>query len=307
MKIFITGGAGYIGSSLIPTLLRSGHSVTVYDSLLYGGDGILHNFSEPKFTFIKGDILDKDFLHSKMEGHDVIIHLAAIVGYAACRRNKSHSFEVNHIGTKNVVSALNGSQLLIYGSTGSNYGVVEGVCTEKTPLNPLSIYGESKTLGEKVVCDYGNSVAFRFATAFGASPRLRLDLLVNDLSYGAFTQKYIAVYEAHFMRTFIHVRDIARAFVFAIDKQDVMSGEVYNIGSNDMNHSKKEICELIKSKTDCYVHYADFDGDADKRDYIVSYDKINNLGYNTTIRIEDGVEELLKVFPLVSLGNKYRN
>jgi len=307
MKIFITGGAGYIGSSLIPALLRAGHFVTVYDSLLYGGDGVLHNFSEPKFTFIKGDILDKELLHAEMEGYDVIIHLAAIVGYAACRRNEAHSFEVNHIGTQNVVSGLNGSQLLIYGSTGSNYGSVEGVCTEKTPLKPLSIYGESKTLGEKVVRDYRNSVAFRFATAFGASPRLRLDLLVNDLSHVAFTQKYIAVYEAHFMRTFIHVRDIARAFVFAIDKQDVMSGEVYNVGSNAMNHSKKEICELIKSKTGCYVHYADFDGDADKRDYIVSYDKINNLGYDTTIGIEEGVDELLKVFPLVSLGNKYRN
>ena len=195
----------------------------------------------------------------------------------------------------------------MYGSTGSNYGSVEGICTEESPLNPLSIYGITKTLGEEEVMKYKNSVAFRFATAFGASPRLRLDLLVNDLSYSAYIQKYIAVYESHFMRTFIHVKDIASVFKFAIENKERMSGEVYNVGSNSMNYSKGDVCKLIEKKSGCYVHYADFDNDADKRDYIVSYDKIKNLGYDTNITVQEGIDELFDIFPVVSIQNKYRN
>jgi nucleoside-diphosphate-sugar epimerase len=306
-KIFITGGAGYVGSSLVPLLLDEGYQVTVYDNLTVHGDGLMHNFSNPNFKFIKGDVLDRERLHDALKGHHVVVHLAAIVGYTACRRDEGHSFKVNYEGTKNVIDALDGSQLVVYGSTGSNYGTVEGVCTEETPLNPLSIYGKSKTMGEIEVLNYENSIAFRFATAFGASPRLRLDLLVNDLTYSAFTQKYIAVYESHFMRTFIHVRDMARAFKFAIENCDRMKGEVYNVGSNSMNYSKRGVCEMIQERTGCYVHYADFDGDADKRDYVVSYDKINKIGYDTTITVEEGIDELLRVFPLVKIDNKYRN
>jgi nucleoside-diphosphate-sugar epimerase len=306
-KILVTGGAGYIGTTLVPLLLKNGHQVTVYDNLTVDGSGLIHNFGEPNFRFIKGDILDVDELKKATEGQDIIIHLAAIVGYAACRRDEELAHAVNHQGTKNVISCLDGKQFLVYGSTGSNYGAVEDVCTEETPLNPLSIYGISKTLGEQEVMKYENSSAFRFATAFGVSPRLRLDLLVNDLSYLAHTQKYIVIYESHFMRTFIHVRDIARVFEFAVNNSDKMSGEVYNVGSNSMNYSKRDVCDLIQSRTECYVHYADFDGDVDKRNYVVSYDKINSLGFETTITVEDGIDELLKVFPLVKIDNKYQN
>ena len=306
-KVFITGGAGYVGSTLVPLLLKSGYKVTVYDNLTVGGDGIIHNFSDPNFLFIKGDILNKELLRKSIVGYDVIIHLAAIVGYAACRKNEKHAYEVNHEGTKNVIDCLDGSQFLIYGSTGSNYGAVKDICIEETPLNPISIYGKSKTLGEQEVLSYSNSTAFRFATAFGVSPRLRLDLLVNDLSYLAFTQKYIVIYESHFMRTFIHVRDMAKVFQLAIENFDKMSGQVYNVGSNTMNYSKRDVCKMIREKTECYVHYADFDGDIDKRDYIVSYDKINQLGYETTITLQEGIDELLKVFPIISTNNKYKN
>ena len=305
-NILVTGGAGYIGSVLVPKLLDSGHNVTVYDNLLYGGDGIINNFLKPNFNFIKGDILDKEKLSSAIKDNDVIIHLAAIVGYTACRKDESYSYKINHEGTKNVVDCLDG-QLLLFGSTGSNYGTIEGICTEESPLNPLSIYAKSKTLAEEEVMKYENAIAYRFATAFGISPRLRLDLLVNDLAFSAHTQKYIAVYESHFMRTFIHIQDIANSFLFAINNGNKMKGEVYNVGSNHMNYSKKHVCEMIKSKTNCYVHYADFDGDADKRDYIVSYDKVEKLGYNCTIGIEQGLDELLKVFPIVNINNKYRN
>lgn len=306
-RVFITGGAGYIGCVLTPLLLKSGYEVTVYDSLMYGGEGLMSNFMDPSFSFIKGDILNRELLHSSMKGHDVVIHLAAIVGYTACRKDEKNTHDVNHQGTINVVDGLDGKQLLLYGSTGSNYGKVEGVCTEESPLNPLSIYGVTKTLGEKEVMKYSNSIAFRFATAFGVSPRLRLDLLVNDLSYSAYVQKYIAVYESHFMRTFIHISDIAKVFRFAIENEKKMSGEVYNVGSNSMNYSKGDVCKLIQAKSDCYVHYADFDNDADKRDYVVSYDKINKLGFDTTVNVEQGIDELFDIFPIVSIQNKYRN
>lgn len=306
-KIFITGGCGYVGSALVPLLLQNGYEVTVYDNLSVHGDGIIHNFLNPNFNFIKGDILNVDLLHESMKGYDAVIHLAAIVGYTACRKDEDLSYKVNYEGTKNVVGGLDGKQLLIYGSTGSNYGTVEGVCTEETPLNPLSIYGKSKTMGEEEVLKYENSIAYRFATAFGVAPRLRLDLLVNDLTYSAFMQKYIAVYESHFMRTFIHVKDMARVFKLAIENHVKMRGEIYNVGSNSMNYSKGDVCKMIQDRTKCYVHYADFDGDADKRDYVVSYDKINKLGYDTTITVEEGIDELIKVFPLVKIDNKYRN
>ena len=306
-KVFITGGAGYIGCILVPMLLNSGYEVTVYDSLMYGGDGLMINFSNPNFKFIKGDIRDVKLLHESMKGYQAVIHLAAIVGYTACRKDERDSHNVNHQGTKNVVDGLDGEQMLLYGSTGSNYGSVIGVCTEESPLTPLSIYGITKTLGEEEVMKYNNSVAFRFATAFGASPRLRLDLLVNDLSYSAYIQKYIAVYESHFMRTFIHVKDIATAFKFAIENSSKMSGQVYNVGSNSMNYSKGDVCKLIEKKSGCHVHYADFDNDADKRDYVVSYDKIKKLGYDTTISVQEGIDELFEIFPVVSIHNKYRN
>lgn len=306
-KVFVTGGCGYIGTSLVPLLLSKGYDVTVYDLLQSGGDGIVHNFASPGFKFIKGDILDKQLLAESIKDHDIVVHLAAIVGLRACNRDEELTYKINHQGTKNVIDCLDGSQFLIYGSTGSNYGSVEGVCTEETPLNPLSVYGKSKTLGEQEVMKYGNSAAFRFATAFGVSPRMRLDLLINDLTYVASTQKCLVIYESHFMRTFIHVRDIARVFHFTIENQDNMRGEAYNVGSNSMNYSKKDICEMIKEKTGCYVHYADFDGDVDKRDYVVSYEKINSLGFETTIKVEEGIDELLKCFPLIRIDNKYQN
>tara|TARA_R100000008_G_scaffold48895_1_gene29097 strand:- start:7907 stop:8836 length:930 start_codon:yes stop_codon:yes gene_type:complete len=306
-KIFITGAAGYIGCILVDLLLKAGYQVTGYDNLMYGGDGLISHTSNPNFTFIKGDILDIDLLRESVKRHDAVVHLAAIVGYTACRKNEKHAHEVNHRGTKNVIECLDGNQFLLYGSTGSNYGSLEEVCTEESPLKPLSIYGVSKTNGEKEVRKYKNSVAFRFATAFGVSPRLRLDLLVNDLSYSAHIQKYIAVYEHHFMRTFIHVRDIASVFKFAIERERQMSGEVYNVGSNSMNFSKGDVCKLIQEKSNCYVHYADFDNDADKRNYVVSYDKIKRLGFETTITVQEGIDELFDTFPLVSVYNRYRN
>lgn len=310
MKIFITGGAGYIGTTLIPILLRQGYSVTVYDSLLFNnGDKLLPYISHPDFTFIKGDIRERDKLRESVKGYDVVIHLAALVGFPICRKfGDKEAWSVNTDGTQIVVDCLEDGQYLLFGSTGSNYGEVAGICTEDTPLNPLTAYGVTKTAAEKIVMNYPNSTAFRFATAFGVSPRLRLDLLVNDMSYRAFSEGYAVIYESHFMRTFIHVKDIARSFLFAIENKDKMKQNVYNVGSNSMNYSKKEICDKIQShlpKT--YFNFSDIDGDPDKRNYIVSYSKINSLGFDTTITLDDGIAELIKSFPLVYITSPYHN
>ena len=309
-SIFITGGAGYIGTTLIPLLLAREYRVTVYDSLMFNnGDKLLPYITNPNFTFIAGDVRDAESVAKHIKGHDIVIHLAALVGFPICReKGEEESHSVNVIGTQNVINALSEDQYLLFGSTGSNYGEVLDVCTEETPLNPLSIYGRTKTDAEYLVLARDNSTAFRFATAFGVSPRLRLDLLVNDLTFKSLTEGYAVIYESHFMRTFIHVRDIARVFLFAIDNHEQMKNNVYNVGSNNMNFSKKDVCELIKSKiSDSYFNYADVGQDADKRNYIVSYEKINDLGFDTTISLETGIDELIKTIPLIKMSNPYFN
>jgi len=303
-KVLITGGAGFIGSATIPMLLNLDYHVTVYDNLMYNGDTLIPHILNPKFSFIKGDILDTTKLKKAISDADIIIHLAAIVGYEACNKNPELAEIINTRATKQLVDMIKPSQLLLFGSTGSNYGVVDGLCTEETPLNPISTYAKTKTNAELIVMQHPNAIAYRFATAFGVSPRLRLDLLINELTYLATSQKYILVYQPEFMRTFIHVRDIAKSFIFAIENYNLMKGNVYNVGSNDMNFSKKDICEIIKEKTNCIVYYNDFDSDKDHRNYGVSYNKISSLGYETSISIDSGIDELIKVFQVINLKDK---
>lgn len=307
MKILITGGAGYVGTALIPQLLAKNYKVVVYDNLMFGGDAILPFFRDPNFEFIKGDIRDKKSLEKSVKKTDVIIHLAAIVGFPACRKEPELAKAVNVDGTKNLIDVSTKEQLIIYGSTGSNYGTVEDVCTEETPLNPLSLYGQTKTLAEKMILENRKAIAWRFATAFGVSARLRLDLLINDFTHKALTQGYLVVYEKHFMRTFIHVHDMGKVFLFGIENQGRMISNVYNVGNEDMNYSKEEICNMIKEKTEAYIHYADIGEDADKRNYVVSYDKIKNLGYKTTITVEEGINELVRALKAVQFKTPYTN
>lgn len=309
-KIFITGGAGYIGTTLIPMLLELGHEVKVFDSLLFNnGDKLLPYISNNNFSFVKGDIRDEELLSKHIGDYDIVIHLAALVGFPICRElGESESKSVNTTGTEIVIRNMKPHQYLLFGSTGSNYGEVIDLCTEETKLNPLSIYGKTKTIAEMMVMDRDNSTAFRFATAFGLSPRLRLDLLVNDLTYKSYKEGYAVIYESHFLRTFIHVKDISRSFIFAIDNQEKMKNNVYNIGSDNLNFSKREICELIKEKLpNTYFNYANVGEDADKRNYKVSYDKIKSLGFETTISISDGISELIKSMPLVKIESDYHN
>jgi nucleoside-diphosphate-sugar epimerase len=291
-------------------LLQKGYLVTVYDSLMFNnGDKLIPFISDENFTFIYGDIRDEEKLSESIKNHDVVIHLAALVGFPICReKGEKESYDVNTKGTEIVIKNMTDDQYLLFGSTGSNYGEVFGICTEETPLNPLSIYGKSKTMAENLVLERNNSTAFRFATAFGVSPRLRLDLLVNDLTYKAIKEGYAVIYESHFMRTFIHVKDIAKIFVFAIENREDMKNNVYNVGSDNMNFSKKEVCEIIKKEIpSVYFNYADVGEDVDKRNYEVSYKKLNKLGFETSVTLQEGISELIKTIPLIKTSSPYFN
>lgn len=307
MNILVTGGAGYVGTILIPLLLEKGHRVRVFDNLMFGGDQLLPFFRYPRFEFIKGDIRNINDVNAAIKRQDIIIHLAAIVGYPACRKEPKLAEEVNIGGTKNLIKAISENQLVIYASTGSIYGEIEEICTEETPLNPLSLYGQTKALAEKYLLEDCNTIVFRFATGFGLSPRLRLDLLINDFVYKALTEGYLVVYEKHFMRTFIHVYDMGRAYLFAIENSGQMAGQIYNVGSEEMNYSKENICEKIEKRVNCYVYYATIGEDKDKRNYVVSYKKIKNLGYRTTLDIDTGIDELVKGLQVVQIKMHYSN
>jgi len=251
MKILVTGGAGYIGCLIVPMLLQKGYQVRVLDSLMYTGTGLLQNFRDKNFEFVMGDIRDERTMADAVKGCDVIIHLAAIVGFPACRKYPELAQAVNVEGTKVVAKFAGHERLVLFGSTGSNYGaLVDTLCTEDTPLNPLSLYGKTKTSAEQYLRGNCTTIAYRFATAFGVSPRMRLDLLVNDFVYTAMKMRYLVVYESHFMRTFIHVQDIARSFVFGIENVQRLAGQVYNVGSEQMNYSKADVCKMIQKKVD---------------------------------------------------------
>ena len=308
MKLLVTGGAGYVGSVLVPHLLMQGHAVRVFDSLLYGGRGLLPCFAYPGFDFVKGSITDKDLLAHALAGVDAIIHLAAIVGYPSCKRNPRLAHEINFEGTRLLDQTRSRDQPLLFASTGSNYGAVMGtLCTEDTPLNPLSEYGVTKTAAEHYLLDAGNVVCLRFATAFGVSNRMRFDLLINDFVYQACINKDLIIYERGFKRTFIHVRDMARAFAFALDNWAAIRDDVYNVGSEAMNYSKEDVALLIKKKVDYYLHFAEIGRDDDQRNYEVSYAKIRGKGFKTEVDIQTGIDELVKAADLLARQNEFAN
>ena len=298
--VVVTGGAGYLGSTMVPLLLARGYRVTVYDRLMWGVDGLLPVVYNRNLNIIQGDIRDRASLGNVLRDADAVIHLAAIVGYPACSQDPAQAEEINVEGTRNIVELLEPHQKLIYASTGSCYGAVDGICNEETPISPLTLYGSTKAEAEKLVLQFGG-VALRLATVFGVSPRLRLDLLVNDLTNKALKIKNFDLYEGHFRRTFLHVRDATRAFVMALGLYEEMATQAYNVGDESMNMSKSDVAKLIQNNvSDCQITSSYKGEDMDKRNYEVSYEKIRKLGYNSTFTVNHGIVELLKILPHMS-------
>lgn len=301
----VTGGAGYIGSVLIPELLKNRYRVRVLDNLTYECDGIISHFSNPDFEFIKGDIRNLKDIEKSLKDVDFVIHLAAIVGYPACKAKSNLAHEVNVVGTKNLVSQCNIP--VVFASTGSNYGRINGICTEETMLHPLTEYGVTKKKAEETIQECSDFVIYRFSTGFGLSLRPRLDLLVNDFLIRAMKDKELIVFEKNYWRSFIHVKDMARSLIFAIENFDKMRGEIYNVGSEDMCLTKEEIALKIKEYMNYHLKFAEFDTDPDKRNYKVSFKKIRSIDFNVKYSLDYGIQEMIKAFEFIKIKESYYN
>jgi nucleoside-diphosphate-sugar epimerase len=309
LKILVTGGAGYIGSILVPALLAKAYTVTVLDALVYSQASLLDCCSNPKFEFIKGDICDDDLMAKLIPQFDAIFPLAAIVGAPACKINPALTKLVNRDAHLNIVKKISPAQMVIFPTTNSGYGIGEknGYCTETSPLRPVSEYGRAKVEVEKAFLDKGNAITFRLATVFGMSPRMRLDLLVNDFTYRAYKDRFVILFEEHFRRNYIHIRDVTKAFCFGIDNFEKMKGEPFNVGLSSANLTKRQLCEKIKEYVpDFYIHAAPVGEDPDKRDYLVSNAKIESLGWAPDYSLDDGIKELIKGYQLLN-PNRFAN
>ena len=301
-QILITGGAGYIGSTLVPAILKQGYKVTVLDSLIFNQSSLLDCCADSNFEFIQGDICDYDMVNGLLSKSDIVIPLAAIVGAPACKRNPLLTRMVNYDANMNIVNNVSVDQKVLFPTTNSGYGIGEkdSYCTEETPLRPISEYGRIKVEVEKAFLDKGNAVTFRLATVFGMSPRMRMDLLVNDFVYRAVTDRAVVLFESHFKRNYIHVRDVARVFQHAICNFDAMKGEAYNVGISDANLSKWELCEKIHVHLPSFVFMeAPIGEDPDKRDYMVSNEKIEATGFKPTHSLDNGIVELIKGYQMI--------
>jgi len=308
-RILITGGAGYIGSVLCPYLLQQGYKVTALDNLYYKQASLLPCFSNPNFRFVQGDACNEALLKKEVEKADILIPLAAIVGAPACDRTPLLSKALNYDAIALILKLSTPSQIILYPNTNSGYGIgeKEQFCTETTPLNPISLYGKLKVESESLLLNSGRAVSFRLATVFGISPRMRLDLLVNDFTFRACHDRCIVLFEEHFKRNYIHVRDVAKAFHFGILNFSKMKGEAFNVGLSSANLSKRELCEKIKAFIpDLYIHGAKIGEDPDKRDYIVSNQKLESLGWRPTVTLEEGIEEIIAAYPILRM-NVFKN
>ena len=304
MKILVTGGAGYIGSVLVPYLLDQGHEVTVIDNFMYIQNTLLDVCCRKEFNIIRGDVRDRELILNNVKKHDVIIPLAAIVGAPACNKDKNLCKDVNYEAVKAISSYTSSQQMVLFPVTNSGYGIGQkGIyCDETTPLNPISLYGITKVDAEKLLLDAGNAATFRLATVFGASPRMRMDLLVNDFVYRAFTDRFIVLFESHFKRNYIHIRDVVLAFAFGMENFEKMKGQPYNVGLSAANLSKKELCLKIKEYIpDFHIFESEIGEDPDKRDYIVSNEKIESLGWYPRFSLDMGINELIKVYKLLTV------
>lgn len=307
MKILVTGAAGYIGSVLVPELLRSGHEVTAIDNFLYNQSSLLDVCNFKTLNLVRGDVRDEALIKKHLEGQDFIIPLACIVGAPACSRDPIAARTINLEAIQLILKLRSESQKIIFPNTNSGYGrMAEGVafCDETSPLDPVSLYGQLKVQAEKELLEAGNAITLRLATVFGISPRMRLDLLVNDFVYRALNDGAVVLFEPHFKRNYIHVRDVVRAFIHALDNFETMKNQTYNVGLSDANLSKLELCEEIKKQIPRFVFVESKIGeDPDKRNYIISNEKIEKTGFKTQVSLVDGISELIKGYQVIKRNN----
>ncbi len=308
MKILVTGGSGYIGSVLAPLLLSNGHYVTVLDNFLYQQNSLLDCCRDKKLTIVRGDARDERLLSDLISKADAILPLACLTGAPICARDPETARAVNYDAVRLVGDRASRNQMVVYPCTNSGYGIGQAdiYCDETTPLKPVSLYGRLKVEAERYLLDKG-FVTLRFATLFGISPRMRLDLLVNDFTYRAVVDRFLVLFEPHFKRNYLHVRDAARSFLHALANYDRMKGQPYNLGLSDANLSKWELCEVIRRQIpEFYFTGAEVGEDPDKRNYIVSNKKIEATGFKPSISLDDGIEELIKGYQIIR-RNGYAN
>ncbi len=301
-KVLVTGGAGYLGSILCDHLLKAGYHVTVLDNLLFGQQTHFHLCADPNYEFVFDDVRNESTLKRLVSKADVIIPLAAIVGAPACDRDPWMAKAVNFEAIRLINKTRSPQQFVVYPMTNSGYGTQSGetFCTEETPLEPISLYGSTKVDGEKEILSGGNSVSLRLATVFGMSPRLRLDLLVNYFTYMAFSEKAIVIFEKDFKRNFVHVRDVADGMIYCIENSKKMAGRPYNLGLDAANMSKEELALRVKAQVpNFYIHFAEMGSDPDKRNYVVSNDRLRKAGFEARRSIDDGIRELLKGYQML--------
>lgn len=303
MKILVTGGAGYIGSILVPKLLEQGHEVVVIDNFMYHQTPLLDVCYNKRLQILRGDVRDRELVSKYLKNADVIYPLACLTGAPLCARDPWTAKSVNFDAVKMVLDLKSKDQIFIFPTTNSGYGIGQEnqFCTEETPLCPISLYGKLKVEVESAILSKENTLTFRFATLFGISPRMRLDLLVNDFTYRAVKDRFIVLYEGHFKRNYLHVRDAAKAFMHGLENFENMKGQAYNVGLSQANLSKKELCEVIKSHfPELQIMESQSGEDPDKRNYIVSNEKIERTGFSPEISLDDGIEELIKGFQVIS-------
>jgi len=301
-NILVTGGAGYLGSIMVPELLRAGHKVTVLDNFLFKQATLNHCVADPNFDVVRGDVRDAALVKSLLAKADIVIPLAALVGAPLCKQDPVGATSVNLDAQLALVKALSPNQRVLMPITNSGYGVGEAgkFCTEDTPMRPLSLYGIHKVEVEKAVLDHGNAISFRLATVFGMSPRMRIDLLVNDFTYRAVNDRFVVLFEGHFKRNYIHVRDVARTFLHGIDHFETMKGKPYNVGLSEANLSKIELCARIKQHVPDFVALeAPIGEDPDKRDYIVSNERLEATGWRPAFSLDAGLAELVKGYRMI--------
>ncbi|MBN1270384.1 MAG: SDR family oxidoreductase [Kiritimatiellae bacterium] len=308
-RVLVTGAAGYLGSILVPELLRNGYAVTAVDNFMYGQNSLLDCCADPRLTIVRGDVRDEVLMKPLAAAANVVIPLACLVGAPICKQKPIEARSINLDAVKMLLDLTGEDQVFVSPTTNSGYGIgQEGIhCTEETPLRPVSLYGKLKVELEAHLLASKRAVSLRLATVFGISPRMRLDLLVNDFTYRAVTDRFIVLFESHFKRNYIHVRDVARAFLHALAHFDTMRGQAYNVGLSDANLSKMELCQEIKKQVpDFQIMESAVGKDPDQRNYIVSNEKIERAGFMPQVSLQDGISELIKGYQVIR-RNQFSN